>query len=73
MVFRCRRSSTRVEAPARATLEPVTDTDPETSNALLSRLRVIEEQPLDARAEAYVQLHDALRVRLEGGDALVDD
>lgn len=50
----------------------MTDTDPETSNALLSRLRVIEQQPLDARAEAYVQVHDALRVRLEGGDALVD-
>ena len=43
------------------------------SNALLSRLRVIEDQPLDDRAEAYVQLHDALRVRLEGGYALVDD
>jgi hypothetical protein len=43
------------------------------SNALLSRVRVIEQQPLDTRAGAYVQLHDALRVRLEGGDALLDD
>jgi hypothetical protein len=51
----------------------VTDTHPETTNALLPRLRVIEQQPLDARADAYVQLHDALRVRLEGGDALLDD
>jgi hypothetical protein len=51
----------------------VTDAEPETSNALLSRIRVIEQQPLDARADAYVQLHDALRVRLEGGDARLDD
>jgi len=51
----------------------VTDAEPEISNALLSRVRVIEQQPLDARADAYVQLHDALRVRLEGGDALLDD
>jgi hypothetical protein len=35
---------------------------------LLPRLRVIEDQPLDARAVAYVQLHDELRSRLEGGD-----
>ncbi|UFS60697.1 hypothetical protein [Subtercola endophyticus] len=38
---------------------------------LLSRLRVIEEQPLDARATAYVQIHDELRTRLEGSDAAV--
>jgi hypothetical protein len=51
----------------------VTDNASEPTNALLSRLRVIEDQPLDARADAYVQVHDALRVRLEGGDALLDD
>lgn len=36
--------------------------------ALLSRLNVIGEQSLDVRAEAYRQLHDELRDRLEGGD-----
>ncbi|WP_172582730.1 hypothetical protein [Subtercola boreus] len=35
---------------------------------LLSRLRVIEDQPLEARSGAYSQLHDELRTRLEGGD-----
>ncbi len=44
--------------------EAATDAD-----ALLSRLRVIEDQPLDARAEAFVQVHDQLRSTLEGGDA----
>jgi len=37
-------------------------------DALVSRLAVIEGQPLEARAEAYVQVHDRLRERLEGGD-----
>lgn len=37
-------------------------------DALVSRLTVIEDQPLEARAAAYVQLHDQLRERLEGGD-----
>jgi len=39
------------------------------SDALLSRLRVIEGQPLDTRATAVVQRHDELQARLEGGDA----
>ena len=39
------------------------------SDALLSRLRLIEDQPLEARAAAFAQLHDELQVRLEGGDA----
>ncbi len=30
-------------------------------DALLSRLRVIEDQPLEERAEAFTQLHDELR------------
>ncbi|MFC6355974.1 hypothetical protein [Luethyella okanaganae] len=38
-------------------------------DALLPRLRVIEEQPLDQRAAAYAHLHDELRDRLEGGDS----
>jgi len=38
-------------------------------SALLSRLRVIEDQPLEARAESLAQLHDELRAQLEAGDA----
>ncbi|GAB3607249.1 hypothetical protein GCM10027413_26580 [Conyzicola nivalis] len=38
------------------------------SDALLSRLRVIEDQPLDARAEAYAHVHEQLQAELEGGD-----
>jgi hypothetical protein len=37
-------------------------------DALVPRLRVIEDQPLATRAEAYAQLNDELRDRLEGGD-----
>ncbi|MGK2855427.1 MAG: hypothetical protein ACSLE3_15195 [Microbacteriaceae bacterium] len=37
-------------------------------DALLSRLRVIEDQPLAARAAAYGQLHDELQAALEDGD-----
>lgn len=43
---------------------------PET-DALLSRLRVIEDQPLDRRAAAFAQIHDELQSALEGGDAPV--
>lgn len=39
------------------------------SNALLDRLRVIEDQPLQARAAAFAQVHDELQTRLEGGDS----
>ncbi|MEO7349559.1 MAG: hypothetical protein ABIW32_06850 [Terrimesophilobacter sp.] len=38
-------------------------------DALLSRLQVIEDQPLAHRAPAFVQLHDELRSALEGADA----
>ncbi len=44
------------------------DTDGE-PNALVARLRVIEDQPLETRAEALAQLHDELRAMLEAGDA----
>lgn len=37
-------------------------------DALLSRLRLIEDQPLEARAEALAQIHDELRALLESGD-----
>lgn len=35
---------------------------------LLSRLRVIEDQPLEQRAVAFAQIHDKLQHALEGGD-----
>lgn len=37
-------------------------------DGLLSRLGVIEDQPLDARAAAYTHVHDELAAVLEGGD-----
>lgn len=37
------------------------------ADGLWSRLRLIEGQPLDARAEAYAALHDDLSRRLESG------
>jgi hypothetical protein len=46
-----------------ANLETATEAD-----ALLSRLRVIEDQPLESRAAAFTQLHEQLQARLEGGD-----
>lgn len=36
---------------------------------LVSRLRVIEDQPLASRADALAHLHDELRAQLEAGDA----
>jgi len=39
------------------------------TNALLSRLRLIEDQPLDSRAAAFTQVHDQLQSALEGGDS----
>ncbi|MET0806596.1 MAG: hypothetical protein ABWX98_05815 [Lacisediminihabitans sp.] len=39
------------------------------ADALLSRLRLIEDQPLETRAEAFVQIHDQLRATLEGADS----
>lgn len=38
------------------------------ANALLSRLRLIEDQPLETRAAAFAQVNDELQARLEGGD-----
>ena len=38
-------------------------------DGLLSRLRLIEDQPLEDRAAAFVQLHDELQARLERSDA----
>jgi len=52
------------DAEARQDAEHSDETD-----ALLSRLRLIEDQPLDARAAAFTQVHDELRAALEGGDS----
>ena len=35
---------------------------------LVDRLQLIEEQPLETRAEAYAQLHDELRKALDAAD-----
>ena len=37
-------------------------------DGFVSRVSLIEDQPLEQRAAAYAQLHDQLRDRLEGGD-----
>jgi hypothetical protein len=37
-------------------------------NALLSRLRLIEDQPLESRAAAFGQVYDELQTVLEGAD-----
>jgi hypothetical protein len=39
------------------------------ANVLLPRLRLIEDQPLASRAEAFVRVHDELQSVLERGDA----
>ncbi|HWH25172.1 MAG TPA: hypothetical protein VNT53_00805 [Pseudolysinimonas sp.] len=44
------------------------DTAEREPEALVTRLRVIEDQPLDTRAAAFAQLHDELRSALEAGD-----
>ena len=40
---------------------------PSEPDALVDRLRVIEDQPLEDRAGSYAQVHDALQARLDGG------
>ena len=47
---------------------PAATDDSAEPNALLSRLRVIEQQPLESRADALAQLHDQLKAELEAGD-----
>lgn len=39
------------------------------NEALLSRLQLIEERPLSERAEVFTQLHEELRLELEGSDS----
>ncbi len=40
----------------------------EARGALLSRLKLIEDQPLASRAEAYAHLQDELRDALDAAD-----
>jgi hypothetical protein len=56
--------------PEEARPEGVPPAGPAT-DALVSRLRVIEDQPLESRASAFAQIHDELQSALEGGDAPV--
>lgn len=42
--------------------------EPRDANALIPRLRVIEEQPLGDRAVQYARVHDELRRALESND-----
>ena len=39
------------------------------NDELLSRLRLIEDQPLAERASAFAHIHDELQSALERGDA----
>jgi hypothetical protein len=43
--------------------------DDPTRDELLSRLRVVEDQPLESRAAAFAQIHDELQAKLESGDS----
>ena len=54
-----------IEETPITTIAAGTASDDDTS-ALLSRLRVIEDQPLESRAAAFVQIHDRLQTTLEG-------
>ncbi len=45
------------------------DVDTTDTSALLSRLRLIEDQPLETRAGAFAQIHEELQTRLENGDS----
>lgn len=54
------------DAVAAASSGDARDDEP---SALVTRLRVIEDQPLETRAESLAQLHDELRAMLEAGDA----
>jgi hypothetical protein len=47
--------------------------DDSQTDALLSRLRVIEDQPLESRAAAFASINDELQARLESGDARSSD
>ncbi len=43
-------------------------TDSGDTAALLSRLKLIEDQPLEQRAASFAQVHEELQATLEGSD-----
>jgi hypothetical protein len=45
-----------------------TSDETEDNDGLLSRIRLIEDQPLESRASAFAQLHEELQSALEGSD-----
>jgi hypothetical protein len=47
----------------------MTDETNTENDALLSRLRLIEDQPLESRAEAFAQIHEELQSALENADS----
>ncbi|MBF4624610.1 hypothetical protein [Clavibacter sp. VKM Ac-2872] len=55
-------------ARAASASEAPPEEDRDVAEELVSRLQLIEEQPLGDRAAAFALLHDELRARLEGGD-----
>jgi exo-beta-1,3-glucanase (GH17 family) len=56
-------------ASASAVNERSDDGTEQSADALLSRLRLIEQQPLEQRAEAFSRVHEELHAALEGADA----
>jgi hypothetical protein len=67
--------STRSKFPPNCILDSVSDIDGSSgagegieTDALVSRLRLIEDQPLESRASAFAQIHEELQSRLESGD-----
>jgi hypothetical protein len=44
-----------------------------TDDALVSRVRLIEDQPLDTRASAFAAVHNELQRALEQADAVGRD
>jgi len=46
------------------------DTSADETEALETRLRDIEGEPLESRAPAFAQLHEALHAQLEGADSV---
>ena len=53
------------ETPA-STDSAISSAGGDDASALLPRLKVIEDQPLESRAAAFVQIHDRLQATLEG-------
>jgi hypothetical protein len=47
----------------------MSDSTPAPDDALLSRLRLIEDQPLEQRAAAFSQVYDELQAALENADS----